>query len=60
MFERALGKTLAVLAVLATVAVLIVVGAIFVECASWGQCPEVLNVFSKTTTHETSGTAPAQ
>jgi hypothetical protein len=34
-----MGRILAILALLALVAVLVVVGAFFIECASWGQCP---------------------
>ena len=56
MFGQALGRVLAVAAVFALIGLVIVIGAIFLECASWGQCPEITQVFSKST-HETGNAA---
>lgn len=39
MFERTLGKLMAYMAMAFVLFLLICVGAFFVECASWGQCP---------------------
>lgn len=47
MLEQALGRVLAVVVLFGVLGLLIVVGAIFLECASWGQCPEVTQLFSK-------------
>jgi hypothetical protein len=46
MFTQALGRIFAVVALVGLVGVLIVLGAFFVECASWGQCPEVTQLFA--------------
>jgi hypothetical protein len=46
MFERAFGKFLAVVALLGLIGLVIVIGAIFLECASWGQCPEITQLFA--------------
>ncbi len=54
MLEQALGRVLAVVALFGVIGVLVVIGAIFLECASWGQCPEITQVFSKST-QEPSG-----
>ena len=47
MLEQALGRVLAVVALFGVIGLLMVIGAIFLECASWGQCPEITQVFSK-------------
>ena len=54
MFERALGRVLAVAAIFGLVGLLIVTGAIFLECASWGQCPEITQLFSQSAQTTTS------
>jgi hypothetical protein len=56
MFEKAFGRVLAVVALFGLIGLVIVIGAIFLECASWGQCPEITQLFSKST-HETGNAA---
>jgi hypothetical protein len=46
MFTQALGRIFAVVALVGLVGLLIVIGAFFMECASWGQCPEVTQLFA--------------
>lgn len=47
MLEQAFGRLLAVVALFALIGLVIVIGAIFLECASWGQCPEVTQILGR-------------